>query len=40
MAISGGIHWMAPSVCMPPEDLISIAIGTNGHQIFPNLKIV
>ena len=50
MAISGGIHWVAPSVCIPPEDLgsheltylgdlISVTLDTNGHQILPNLRI-
>ena len=28
MAIFGGIHWVAPSVCMPPEDL-----GVSGADI-------
>ena len=48
--ISGGIHWVAPSVCMPPEDLgsheltylgdpISVTFVTNGCQSCPNLKI-
>ena len=50
MDIPGGIHWVAPSVCMPPEDLgaheltylgdlISVTLDTNVHQILPNLKI-
>ena len=50
MAVSGGIHRVAPSVCMPPEDLgsheltylgdlISVTLDSNGHQIFPNLEI-
>ena len=50
MNVSGVIHWVIPSVCMPSEDLgvheltylgddISVMFDTNGHQRCLSLKI-